>query len=105
MRLYLRTRRAGVVVLVMLGAGMVTGALGATSVPVPRLAGGPAYGTVLALLAPAPTVAFLGWGLTGRRLEGELAALRPVRLLDVAWVVMCLGTFAAAVVGCSSGGL
>jgi hypothetical protein len=50
-------------------------------------------------------VAFLGWGLTGRRLEGELAALRPVRLLDVGWVVMCLCTFAAAVVGCSTGGL
>jgi hypothetical protein len=80
----------------MLSAGAVVGLAGETGVPVPNLAGGPGYGTVLALLAPAPTVAILAGGLAGRRLPGELAAARLVRLLDLVWVVIGVAWFALA---------
>ena len=96
MRLYLRCRRAAWVAAGMLSAGAVVGLAGETGVPVPNLAGGPGYGTVLALLAPAPTVAILAGGLAGRRLPGELAAARLVRLLDLVWVVIGVAWFALA---------
>lgn len=104
MRWYLRCRRSAWVAAGMFSSGTVVGLVGDTSVPVPNLAGGPGYGTVLALLAPAPTVAILARGLAGRRLPDELAAARSVRLLDLAWVVLGVGCFALPAAGIDVGG-
>lgn len=96
MRLYLRSRRSGVTVVCVIGAGVVVGVLGDRAVPVPNLAGGPGYGTLLGLLAPAPVVALLARGLGGRALAGERAAVRHMGLRDAVWVIGAVSSFAVA---------
>lgn len=105
MRLYLRSRRSLWVAAAMAGVGAVVGLIGEVGVPVPNLAAGPAYGAVLALLAPAPAVAVLAQALAGRDLPAELAAARPVPVLDLIWVILGVACFAVTASALDAAGM
>ena len=96
MTLWLKTRRAVSYTVVMAGVVVTVGALGDLTAPVPALIAARGLQIPVALLAPLALSIVVGYGLTAGDRSLESVAVRPIHVMDTAYVLVAAGSFLGA---------